>query len=96
MSVGDWLHLGGLVISGAVLLYSILHVWVSLRTKVAELSATVADIKADVTNHLATKIDNLVEAVQDLREEVVKLTTWRESMVDRIERIERRENGIGP
>ena len=86
MSVGNIIAIVAAAINLLGLAALVLKVWVSQRITVA--------LNKYITNHLTSKLDELTDSVDKLRETVTGLATWRESMTERIERIERRENGM--
>lgn len=87
MSIGNIIAISAAAINLVGLLVIILKVWISQRVTV--------ELNKHITNHLSTKLDVLTESFENLREVVVALTTWRESLTERVRRIEEHENG-GP
>lgn len=87
MSIGNIIAISAAAINLVGLLVIILKVWISQRVTV--------ELNKHITNHLSTKLDVLTESFENLREVVVALTTWRESITERVRRIEEHENG-GP
>lgn len=87
MSIGNIIAISAAAINLVGLLVVILKVWISQRVTV--------ELNKHITNHLSTKLDVLTESFENLREVVVALTTWRESLTERVRRIEEHENG-GP